>query len=64
MWSADSDEVQVLRRLALGEDTRRIAAELGWSEASVKRLIHRIKLTLGAVNRTHAVYLATKQGLL
>lgn len=64
MWSAGSDEVRVLRELALGNNTTEISAAMGWSEPTVKRLIHRVRHVLGAKNRTHAVYLATKRGLI
>ena len=54
----------MLRELALGKTTREVSAAMSCSEPTVKRLIHRVRQHLGASNRTHAVYLATKKRLI
>lgn len=64
MWSPTAEEIRVLRELALGKSTREVSAAMSCSEPTVKRLIHRVRQQLGASNRTHAVYLATKKRLI
>lgn len=64
MWSPTADEIRVLRELALGNSTREVSTAMSCSEPTVKRLIQRVRRKLGARNRTHAVYLATKNGLI
>jgi DNA-binding NarL/FixJ family response regulator len=57
-------EVQVLRRVAMGTANKSIAAELSVSEATVKAHMKSILAKLGANDRTHAVTIAVKRGLL
>ncbi|MGY4929138.1 helix-turn-helix transcriptional regulator [Streptomyces sp. 900105755] len=59
-----SREVTVLGLLADGLDTARIAGRLGYSERTIKSIIHEIVNTLGVSNRTHAVAYAIRAGLL
>ena len=64
MWDVGSEELRVLQELALGKSTREISALLSCSEPTTKRLIQRVRERLGARNRTHAVYIAAKKGLI
>jgi DNA-binding NarL/FixJ family response regulator len=57
-------EVEVLRLLADGHDTADIAAELAYSERTVKTVIHDITSRLRLKNRSHAVAYALRQGLI
>ena len=62
-WALTREEFQVLRLLARGEPTKRIAVLLGCSPTRVQDLIRIILFELDAHNRTHAVALATRAGL-
>ncbi len=57
-------ELQVLRLMAAGLSNRAIAQNLMLSEGTVKKHIHNISGKLAAANRTEAVALARKLGLL
>jgi DNA-binding NarL/FixJ family response regulator len=57
-------EIEVLRRVAAGESNKRIAIQLGISESTVKAHIHSILPKLNASDRTHAVTIALKRGIL
>jgi DNA-binding NarL/FixJ family response regulator len=57
-------EVEVLRRVALGNSNKVIAAELSISEATIKAHMKSILAKLGANDRTHAVTIAVKRGFL
>jgi PAS domain S-box-containing protein len=57
-------ERQILRLLADGHSGRQIAHELGLSPGTVRNRVSRLLPKLGAVDRTHAVALAIKRGLL
>jgi DNA-binding NarL/FixJ family response regulator len=66
---ADADalsprEVQVLKELARGNANREIAEILNVTEATVKAHMKSIIAKLGAKDRTHAVMLALKRGIL
>ncbi len=58
------DEVQVLARLADGATNGEIAREIHWSERTVKRKIEEITEKLGAHNRSQAVAIAIREGLI
>ncbi|MEE4542609.1 LuxR C-terminal-related transcriptional regulator [Streptomyces sp. V4-01] len=62
--SFTSREIAVLRQLAAGFSTAEIAAELHYSERTVKYVIHEVIMRHGLRNRVHAVAYALKQGLL
>jgi DNA-binding NarL/FixJ family response regulator len=65
--SADSltvREVQVLELLAEGLPNKSIAARLGISDQTVKFHVASIAGKLGAANRTDAVRLAVRRGLI
>lgn len=57
------EEWLVLRLLARGEPTKRIAFLLGCSAGTIQARIGRILFELGAQNRAHAVAIATRAGL-
>jgi DNA-binding NarL/FixJ family response regulator len=56
-------EARVLRLLARGLQNKQIASELGITERTAKFHVGRIMHKLGAANRTEAVTLAARQGL-
>jgi DNA-binding NarL/FixJ family response regulator len=57
-------EIEVLRRVAAGKSNKVIAAELDISEGTVKTHMKSILPKLGANDRTHAVMIALKRGIL
>lgn len=54
---------QVLSHLAEGDSNKQIARSLGVEEATVKLHVHKILVALGVRNRTQAVLLAKREGL-
>jgi DNA-binding NarL/FixJ family response regulator len=57
-------EIEVLRRVAAGKSNKLIAAELDISEGTVKTHMKSILPKLHASDRTHAVMIALKRGIL
>jgi DNA-binding NarL/FixJ family response regulator len=57
-------EIDVVRLLADGLDTAEIAAELNYSERTVKNIIHGMLSRLNLRNRSHAVAYAMRSGML
>ena len=57
-------EIEVLRRVAAGKSNKLIAAELDIAEGTVKTHMKSILPKLGARDRTHAVMIAVKRGIL
>jgi DNA-binding NarL/FixJ family response regulator len=57
-------EIEVLRRVAAGKSNKAIAAELGIAEGTVKTHMKSILPKLDASDRTHAVMIALKRGIL
>ena len=57
-------ELEVLRRVAAGESNKVIAAELDIAEGTVKTHMKSILPKLAASDRTHAVIIALKRGIL
>jgi DNA-binding NarL/FixJ family response regulator len=57
-------EVEVLRRVAAGKSNKLIAVELDISEGTVKTHMKSILPKLDASDRTHAVMIALKRGIL
>lgn len=57
-------ELEVLRRVAAGKSNKLIAAELDISEGTVKTHMKSILPKLDASDRTHAVMIALKRGIL
>lgn len=57
-------EIQVLQRVAAGKSNKLIAAELDISEGTVKTHMKSILPKLDASDRTHAVMIALKRGIL
>jgi len=57
-------EVEVLRLVADGHDTKEIAAKLCYSERTVKNVLHEITTRLQLRNRSHAVAYAMREGLI
>jgi DNA-binding NarL/FixJ family response regulator len=57
-------EIQILQRVAAGNSNKLIAAELGISEGTVKTHMKSILPKLGASDRTHAVMIALRRGIL
>jgi DNA-binding NarL/FixJ family response regulator len=57
-------EVQVLRLLSEGCDTREVAKVLSYSERTVKNVIQDVTRRFGLRNRSHAVAFALREGLI
>jgi len=57
-------EIEVLRSLSRGDDTRQIADAMGYSIRTVKNIVHDLLMKTNCRNRAHAVALATRQGLI
>jgi DNA-binding NarL/FixJ family response regulator len=57
-------EIEVLRRVAAGKSNKLIAADLDISEGTVKTHMRSILPKLDASDRTHAVTIALKRGIL
>ena len=57
-------EIEVLRRVATGQSNKLIAAELDIAEGTVKTHMKSILPKLDASDRTHAVMIALKRGIL
>lgn len=57
-------ELEVLRSLSRGQDTREIADAMGYSVRTIKNIVHDLLMKTNCRNRTHAVALATRQGLI
>jgi DNA-binding NarL/FixJ family response regulator len=57
-------EIDVLRLIAAGNSNKRIADKLSIGEASVKSHVENILSKLGANDRTHAVTIALKRGII
>lgn len=57
-------EIDVLRMLADGYDTSDIAAQLCYSERTVKNVIHDVTTRFNLKNRSHAVAYAMRAGLI
>lgn len=57
-------ETEVLRLVAEGHDTSEIAAQLCYSERTVKNVLHDLTTRLQLKNRTHAVAYAMREGLI
>jgi len=62
--SLSEREIQVLRSVALGNSNKRVAAELGITEETVKAHMKSIASKLNANDRTHAVTIAIRRGIL
>jgi DNA-binding NarL/FixJ family response regulator len=58
------EEIQMLELLADGFDNRRLAAQLGLSEAAVKARLRAVYSTLGVSRRSEAVAIALRLGLI
>jgi DNA-binding NarL/FixJ family response regulator len=57
-------EVEVLRRVAAGTSNKSIALEMGVTETTVKSHMKSLMAKLSANDRTHAVVIAMKRGIL
>ncbi|MDH6577869.1 response regulator transcription factor [Kitasatospora sp. MAP5-34] len=57
-------EIDVLKLVAEGRDTREIAEQLAYSERTVKNVLHDITSRLQLRNRSHAVAYALREGLI
>jgi DNA-binding NarL/FixJ family response regulator len=57
-------ELDVLQRIAKGNSNRRVASQLSISEDTVKTHMKNIMSKLGANDRTHAVMIALKRGMI
>lgn len=62
--SLASRELDVLRLLADGGDTRAIAIDLSYSERTVKNIVHDVLVKLDCNTRAQAVAVASRRGLL
>ena len=59
-----SREIEVLRLIATGNANKEIACQLSIAEETVKSHVTNILAKLGANDRTHAVTLALKRGII
>jgi DNA-binding NarL/FixJ family response regulator len=59
-----SRELEVVRLLARGADTRAIATDLSYSERTVKNVVHDVLVKLDCHTRAQAVAVASRRGLL
>ena len=59
-----SREIDVLRLIAAGSANKEIAAQLSITEETVKSRVKNILLKLGASDRTHAVTIGLKRGII
>ena len=57
-------EIDVLKRIAAGNSNKEIAAQLSVTEESVKSYVKNILAKLGANDRTHAVTIGLKRGII
>jgi DNA-binding NarL/FixJ family response regulator len=57
-------EIEVLRLLADGLDTRMVAGKLDCSERTVKNMVSKVKQELGVRNRAHAIAFSLRAGLI
>ena len=57
-------DVSILRLLSEGTDTRGIASRLGYSERTVKNVVHDMLTKLNCRNRVQAIALATRRGVI
>lgn len=57
-------EIAILRLVAIGKANKQVAAELGLSEETIKGHMKNIFAKLGVADRTHAVTLAAKRGII
>jgi DNA-binding CsgD family transcriptional regulator len=57
-------ELRVLRLVAEGHPTSRIARELSYSERTVKSILHDVTTRLQLRNRAQAVAYAVREGLI
>jgi DNA-binding NarL/FixJ family response regulator len=57
-------EIDVLRLIAAGNANKEVAAQLSITEETVKSRVKNILLKLGANDRTHAVTIAVKRGII
>jgi two-component system, NarL family, response regulator len=57
-------EIDVLAAIAAGQSNKRVAGTLGIAEETVKMHVKTILAKLGANDRTHAVTLALKRGII
>ena len=57
-------EIEVLRKAAGGNANKEIARELGIGEETVKSHMKNMLAKLGAKDRTHAVTIAIKRGII
>jgi DNA-binding NarL/FixJ family response regulator len=62
--SLSEREIQVLRSVALGNSNKRVAAALGVTEETIKAHMKSIASKLKANDRTHAVTIALRRGIL
>ena len=60
-WS--EREIAVLRLLAQGMSTREVARTLCWSERTIKNVVYDLTSRHGLRNRTHAVAVAVRAGV-
>ncbi|MFD8812088.1 response regulator transcription factor [Streptomyces sp. NPDC059627] len=60
----DAREIEILRLVAEGRATHEIAAQLSYSERTVKNVLYNITSRLQLRNRSHAVAYALREGLL
>lgn len=57
-------EMAILRLVAIGKANKQVAAELGLSEETIKGHMKNIFAKLGVADRTHAVTLAARRGII
>jgi DNA-binding NarL/FixJ family response regulator len=57
-------ELDVLRLLSTGQNSRQIAEDLSYSEKTVKNIVHDVLVRMNCRNRAQAVAMATRRGFI
>ncbi|WP_181773704.1 helix-turn-helix transcriptional regulator [Amycolatopsis pittospori] len=60
----DEREIRVLRLISEGKDTAEIGSEMGYSQRTIKNILHQAQHRLALRNRSHAVAAAIRAGLI
>jgi DNA-binding NarL/FixJ family response regulator len=63
-WGLTPREIEVLRLVAAGNANKEIGARLSLTEVTIKSHVKNILAKLGASDRTHAVTIALKRGII
>ena len=62
-WGLSGIQCEILKRFAVGDSTRGIAAEFGLSHKTIDSHMDRIRVKMGVDNRMHAVAMWVKHAV-